>query len=310
MNNKGIFFVFSLLAIVAVLLVNLQLHNKQYATENSITQNNAVEKSLNLAFLDIGQGDATFVTFPDGQQMLIDCAINARILEALGRVMPYYDRSLDYLVITHPDMDHYGGCVDVLNRFDVKNIVYTGFEKETSYFGEFMEAVVEENTSFHQIEAFTTWDIASTTITFLYPDHPVHLDSTIPGTGKQANSNNTSMVMKLSYGNMDVLLPGDAEKELEAYLVQTYPEFLDVEVLKAAHHGSSGSSQPDFLQKVTPDHTIFSAGINNSYGHPSKRVIKRIERLNSETWRTDTQGDILMSLFQDKVYVETIPTLY
>ena len=85
---------------------------------------------LRITFLDIGQGDATFIEFPNGEQMLVDCAEDGKILEALGRVMPYYDRDIDYLMITHPDFDHYGGCTDVLNRFEVKNIVYNGFKKE------------------------------------------------------------------------------------------------------------------------------------------------------------------------------------
>ena len=75
---------------------------------------------LKITFLNVGQGDASLIQFPDGEKMLVDCSIDSRILEALGRVLPYYDRQIDYLVVSHPDADHYGGCIDVLKNYQIK----------------------------------------------------------------------------------------------------------------------------------------------------------------------------------------------
>ena len=133
--KKAQIIILVLLVIVLGLLwyvKNMRTTNEDENTkfEDRTTDKEEFENSVQITFLDIGQGDATFIEFPGDVQMLVDCAKDARILEALGRVMEFYDRSIDYLVVTHPDNDHYGGCIDVLKRFDVANIVYNGLKKE------------------------------------------------------------------------------------------------------------------------------------------------------------------------------------
>ncbi|HYE59884.1 MAG TPA: MBL fold metallo-hydrolase [Candidatus Kapabacteria bacterium] len=261
-------------------------------------QNESPVQGMTVVILDIGQGDATFIEFADGTQMLIDCGKDASILAALGRVMPFYDNTLDYLVPTHPDLDHYGGCMDVLKRFDVEHVVYTGYQKDdgkNAYYQAFMQAIKDEGAVYHHIKARETWTIASTTVDFLYPDHDVSVDPTIPdGKPDPSNeeSNNTSLVMKLSYGDSDLLLTGDIAFAVEEYLLNTYGSILDVELLKVGHHGSAGSSKQEFLDVVTPLHATISSGKGNSYGHPTPRTLKRLERVSSTIWRTDELGDI------------------
>ena len=104
----------------------------------------ADKNELEIAFLDIGQGDATFINFPNQEQMLVDCGKDSNVLAALGRVMNPRDNKIDYLVITHPDADHYGGCVDVMDRFRVKNIIYNGLRKESDQFWQYFFSVIEE----------------------------------------------------------------------------------------------------------------------------------------------------------------------
>lgn len=254
------------------------------------------EDGLYIHFLDIGQGDATFITFPDGQQMLIDCAIDNRIMEALSRAMPFYDRTLDFLVITHPDMDHYGGCIDVLNRYEVKHIVYTGAQKKNLFFTTFDEKLKSVPSEYIQIDALRSWNIGGVDVQVLFPDKPIE--------DIDFDSNDTSIVLKMSYGDQDVLFTGDAEAELETYLVEKYSDQLDVEVLKAGHHGSDTSSNPDFLKVTKPDATVISVGEENKYGHPSGRVLKRFDRLGTNVWRTDTQGDIILHITTSTIHVE------
>jgi competence protein ComEC len=256
---------------------------------------------LEIVFLDIGQGDATFITFPDGSTMLVDCAKDARVMEALGRVMRFYERTIDYLLITHPDLDHYGGCIDVMDRFDVGHVVYNGFQKNgDSFWKEFMQAIereTEAGAEYIKIDGEQVWNIASTTLHFLYPDAPVsEIDR---------DSNNSSIIFKLSFGEQDVLLTGDAEDEVEQYLVETYGDVLDVEVLKAGHHGSGSSSIQAFVDEASPDIAVISAGKDNQYGHPSLRVLRRLERADADIWRTDLFGDILIYIEKDTIYVET-----
>ena len=112
-------------------------------------------------------------------------------------------------------------------------------------------------------------------------------------------------MLKLSLGESDVLMTGDAEAPLEEYLVEKYGEQLDVEILKVGHHGSGGSSSQLFIDAVSPEYSTISAGAENRYGHPTRRVLRRLERASSTIWRTDTQGDILMEIGREGVEVKT-----
>jgi len=256
-----------------------------------------VGERLQITFLDIGQGDATFIEFPDGQQMLVDCAIDGRIIEALGRVMEFYDHDLDYLLITHPDLDHYGGCTEVLHRFDVKNIIYNGWEKDyVDFWVEFWQAIQDEKSKYIEIDQEDSWEIASTSLHFLYPDHAIRKNPNIPGHDKETGANNASIVFELNYAGVEIMLTGDAEAELEEYLLATYGEQLDTDILKASHHGSGGASHQEFVDIASPLHTTISCGRDNNYGHPSRRVLKRLERASSTVWRTDWQGDIVVEI--------------
>lgn len=303
--KKIFFLLLVLLSVILIMKWQIRSSGSIQNMQGDLSQNSTTG-TLHMAFLDIGQGDATFITFPNGEQMLVDCAIDARILEALGRVMPFYDTSLDYLLITHPDKDHYGGCQDVLERFDVANIIYTGAKKENNQsWDSFLTAKTAEGATYHQIEKEDVWHIASTTLHFLYPDHSVEKSTIIPGLQKDTGPNNASIVFILSYHGHTVLMTADTEKELEEYLLKVYSDQLDVDVLKVGHHGSPGSSIQEFVDAVTPLHAIISSGAENSYGHPSPRVVKRLERASSTIWRTDQKGDILVSITPDALYVGT-----
>ncbi len=274
---------FSLILLIVVLVLIWFIREKQPVDNSNM---------LKITFLDIGQGDATFIEFPSGEQMLIDCAIDAVVVEALGRTMDFYDRTIDYLVVTHPDLDHYGGCADVLYRFNIKHIIYNGFQKPNSgVWNGFMDAVEKEiDQGAEYIIADNVFDLKvdDVYISYLFPDRPVDVEDT---------NNNTSIVMRISYGEQDVLLTADAEKELEQYLVDVYDNELDVEILKVGHHGSLTSSILEFLGVTSPKDAIISSGEENNFGHPSARIIKRIERKGVNIWRTDQQGDIIAEIY-------------
>ncbi|MBH41507.1 MAG: hypothetical protein CL685_02235 [Candidatus Magasanikbacteria bacterium] len=307
----------SIIPIIFLLLCVVFL--REYVVKQEVIEygNTSVTKEkstgIQIIFLDIGQGDATFIIFPDGRQMLVDCSLDGRIGEALGKYMPFHDKTIDYLVITHPDLDHYGGCIDVLRQFEVAHILYNGSEKQGSdYFRVFTQHVEAEEAEYTIIDSVVSWEIASTTLRFLYPDHNIQYNPKIPGIEKEVSTNNTSLVFLLDYGQKSMLFPGDAEHELESYLITQYGKELDVDILKASHHGAAGSSIIPFVKITSPVHTIFSAGRSNRYNHPSRRIIKRFERNGSKTWRTDTQGDILIHITPlGKIYVTSekgIPT--
>lgn len=241
------------------------------------------------SFLNIGQGDAAYIEFPNGQDALVDCSKDRRVLAALGRRMRFFDRTIDYLIVTHPDLDHYGGCVDVLKRFTIKHIVTNGGKKSYDAFWKtFWQAVQDERAAYTDIDKESVWEIGSSTVHFLYPDRPV---AEISG---DVENNNKSIVFLLRSGSQSILFTGDAEKELEAYLVEKYEDELHADILKVGHHGSPSSSGEPFLKAVLPRSAVISVGKENTYGHPSRRVIRRLERAGAQVWRTDTQGDIIV----------------
>lgn len=252
----------------------------------------SLTKNLTINFLDVGQGDAALINFLDGEKMLVDCGPDAGILSALGRVMPYYDREIDYLVVSHPDLDHYGGCIDVLNRFKVKNIVYNGLKKPGDKAWQwFWDLVQKSGAKYFELDQETIWDISSTTIDFLYPNKPVN-ELIKTDLYKNYNGNNLSIVFTLNYNGQQVLFTGDAETALEKYLIDIYGSKLKSVILKVGHHGSSNSSNKDFLSAVVPQWAIISVGKNNKFDHPTMRVLKKLERTGAKILRTDESGDI------------------
>ncbi len=296
-------FIFILILLLIVLGLLFYIKNKNQVIPENNLNNQTVEDGVVINFLDVGQGDASLIIFPDNEQMLVDCSEDARVLEALSRVMDFYDNEIDYLLITHPDSDHYGGCEEVLNRFKIKNIIYTGYKKsgDSAWDALFAKINHDPNINYFKIEGEQTLDIASTSLHFLYPDHSLEYDPKISNLDKEVNANNTSIVFELRYKNNEVLFTGDAESELEDYLVDKYGEILDSDILKVGHHGSNSSSQQKFLDIITPIYSIISAGENNKFGHPSVRTLKKIERTSSQILRTDLNKDIVCQLTDEVV---------
>lgn len=261
--------------------------------------------NVKVTFLDVGQGDASLIDFTDGEQMLVDCSQDSRILSALGRVMKFYDNQIDYLLVSHPDLDHYGGCEDVLRRFDVRHVITNGFDKDyDSAWRSFKQAVIDEGAEW--VVVTSNWElvIGNSVIDFLYPDHSLAVDASVPESGKSAQSNYTSIIFELSYKDKKVLFVGDAGEEEEDYIVKKYgstssPQVgadLDVDVLKVGHHGSHHSSSDAFLKLVTPQIAVISVGADNSYGHPSNRTLVRLERASSTVYRTDIDKDVVVEM--------------
>ncbi len=251
---------------------------------------------FSVTFFNIGQGDSALIKFRNGQKMLVDCGPDSLVLDKLGDSLSFFDRTIDYLVVTHPDLDHYGGCPDVLNRYQVKNIIVNSEKKEYDSFWKEWNNMVFDGKSIVKIVT-TSYDleIAQTNIYFLFPA------STYPIL--KPNSNNDSLLFKLldRSSNISVLFTGDIETEAETSYRQTYcPDlttpcpYLRAKYLKVAHHGSDSSSSEDWLNAIRPEVAIISVG-KNKFGHPSLRVWRHLERIGAEIWRTDKKNDIIVS---------------
>jgi competence protein ComEC len=222
---------------------------------------------LTVTFLHVGQGDAILIETPDGVQALIDGGPDGTVLRELSRELPWGDRTLDLVIGTHPDKDHIGGLIDVLTRYTVASILTTENTGETSAASQFQKALTAETNIVHMARAGQVYTLgASTTLTILSPARNPSL----------LESNTASIVAKLSYGDIDFMLTGDAPESIEDYISVTYGEVLQSEVLKLGHHGSKTSTGELFLAAVKPTYAVVSAGADNSYGHPHKEVMDRV----------------------------------
>jgi len=242
------------------------------------------KRELTVAFLDIGQGDSIFIESPNGNQMLVDGGPNARVLRELGKLMPFYDRTLDIVLATHPDQDHIGGLPDVLKRYTVKNILRSGAQNDTNIFRALNEAVEDEDAPTVLARRWMLIDFGDGVYAeVLSPDRDV----------SHSDPNDASVVLHVIYGSTSFLLTGDAPQAVEHYLVSLDRTMLQSDVLKAGHHGSKTSSSQLFLGFVSPEYGVISAGRDNRYGHPHQEVLDRFAALGIPIMSTATSGTIV-----------------
>lgn len=239
---------------------------------------------LTVAFLDVGQGDAIYIEAPNGNQVLIDGGPGRQVLRELGQVMPFYDRSLDVVLVTHPDQDHVGGLPAVLERMDVGNIVTTENTSKTGAYGAFEEAIQNEHAS--RILARAGERIIlddGVVLEILFPDRNAY--------GWETNT--SSIVARLTYGERSFLFTGDSPIAIERQLIHMYGGGMHTSVLKLGHHGSRTSSSREYLSAVDPEYAIISASLNNKYGHPHKEVTALLQELKIPEIRTAKSGTII-----------------
>ncbi len=241
------------------------------------------ESVLKVHFLDVGQGDAILIQTPDGKEMLIDGGRDQTVLTQLADTLPLFHRSLHMVVATHPDLDHIGGLIDVLRTYEVESLLITNNAGDSAAAETFTSLVNAEQAELYFAQAGQSIALgASTTITVLSPFGDVSM----------IESNNSSIVLRVSYGNIDFMLTGDAGVGVEEYLVATYGAGLESEVLKLGHHGSRTSTSDAFLTTVQPQVAVVSAGLNNSYGHPHAEVVSRVAAKQIDIVETAEEGTI------------------
>lgn len=250
---------------------------------------------LTVAFLDVGQGDAVFIESPNGSQVLIDGGSNKSVLRQLSKVMPFYDRSIDVIIATHPDKDHIGGLSDVIDRYDVKLILESGAVSNTGVVRALQDSISKNKVK--QILAKRGMRInlgSGVFLNILFPDRDV----------SGVESNTASIITQLVYGEIEFMLTGDSPKTIEEYLIMLDGENLESDVLKAGHHGSKTSSSESFLGYVQPKYSVISAGKDNRYGHPHEEVLGILEQFGSAILSTQNKGIIIFESDGENVFVK------
>ena len=231
----------------------------------------------------MGQGDAILIETPGGKQALVDGGLDTAVLRQLGKELGFFDRTLDLVVATHPDADHVGGLVSVFKRYQVASILETNNGKESPAAAAYTAAAKGEGASITDANGGQLIELGEgVSLRILSPN------------GDESNweSNTASIVMRLEYGSTSVMLTGDAPAEIEAYLVETYPQYLKSDILKLGHHGSKTSTSQAFLDAVAPQYAIVSAAVGNRYGHPHQEVMQRVFGRKVQSLHTGTDGTV------------------
>ena len=239
---------------------------------------------IEIYFFDVGQGDASFIESRDGTQILIDGGPPNKILPKLSSAMDFNDRDLDVLIITHPHTDHISGAIEVLRNYNIGMVIESGVNYHTAEAEEFKKLMNEQKIKRIIIDKPINLKFFNNAeIKFLYPDKSF--------AGKiLKNAHDATVISELSYNGKSILFMGDAEKNIEKYLIEKNL-VRDIDVLKAGHHGSKTSTSKEFLLASRPEYSIIEVG-KNSYGHPTQEVLSRLASVGSKIFRTDIDGTI------------------
>jgi len=271
MRNKKIIYGFLFALVVLFLILGVVIHLSK-------TQN------LKVVFFDVGQGDAILIS-QGNNQILIDSGKSGQIiLEKLGRYVPFWDRKIEALIMTHPDQDHIGGFADIFESYEVATVIKTNAKSDSQTFGALEESIIRENPEV--VEAKSGVKIVfpnQQEMEIVYP-----FDSVIEN-AKDANG--FSIVSLLKVGESKFLFTGDLTSEKEDEILQKRID-ISADFLKVGHHGSKYSTGEEFLQKVFPREAVISVG-KNSYGHPAPEVLGKIKNIGAKILRTDEAGDIV-----------------
>ncbi len=250
---------------------------------------------LEADFLDVGQGDSVFLQAKNGSQVLLDGGPDKTVLRRLGEVMPFYDRSIDALILSHPHADHLDGLIEVLERYEVEMVIEPCLDTGEADYKEWENLIEEKNIKRICAKAGERVNLGD----------GAYFDILLPVGGVEERSPHEAMlVSRFVYGKNSFMLTGDMESSLENYLVYTERGNLKSDVLKVGHHGSDTSTSESFLGYVSPEYAVISVGEDNKFGHPRREVLDRLNRFGASIFRTDEDGTVKIFSDGEKISVK------
>lgn len=249
----------------------------------------ADSSKLKVSFLDVGQGDAILIQSPSGQKVLLDGGEDgAKLLNRLSDELPWRQKKIDMMILSHPHADHARGFNSLFDRYQIGQVYGTGVMHNSSVYEVWLRNLRDHQLTLKTLKAGDTLDLgAGAVLQVLFPRDDLSAQSV-------TNLNNSSLVLKLTYGQISFLLTGDAEEEAEKQLLATGAD-LRAQVLKVAHHGSANATSLKFLAGVKPQLAIISVGQDNDFGHPHASTLSKLTDMGAKILRTDQSGTIHLS---------------
>lgn len=247
--------------------------------------------SLSVHFLDVGQGDSIFIELPNSQTMLIDAGENYHGEGIINYIKNCGYSKIDYLVATHPHSDHIGSMAYIVRNFEIGEIYMPKVSITTATYENLLNSISKKGLKIKSAAA-------GMNITY-FDDFTA--DIIAPEEIDEKNLNNSSIVIKMTFGNKSFLFMGDAEKSE----INSITADVSADVLKVGHHGSRTSTTADFLERVQPSIAVISCGIDNDYGHPHESTLKFLNDINCEIYRTDKDKTITVTTDGNTLNVQT-----
>lgn len=249
------------------------------------TLQNGPEWSVHM--LDVGQGDAIFVELPEGVQMLVDGGVGGAVLSRLSDVMMPWDRTIDYVVVTHPHADHINGLIEVFERYQIGSVLIDNIVYDSAPYRILQNKIADEGSVVIDPDEADVLIDGKVLVDIIYPSSDIDVD--IGG-----NVNEGSIVLKIYDGVNSVLLTGDAGNVVEENIAH---KIGDIDILKVGHHGSTYGTSREFLRVIDPEVAVISVGEDNDYGHPHLSTLKRLQDFGVEVFRTDLDGTVSLKFF-------------
>ena len=240
--------------------------------------------NLHVFVLDIGQGDSVLVTTAANEHILVDGGPDDEVIEQLSRVMPFYERTIDLVILTHPHADHVDGLAEVLKRYRVKQVMITGMSGYSPGYIAFLNEIVRQKIPILFAGSGKDYRFGNLILDVIYPFESlqgVHFE----------NLNNGSIVFRLIYGERIFYFSGDAETEEEEKILVTGLD-LRADFYKVGHHGSRTSSGVHLLERIQPLYAVISCGVDNKFKHPHGITLQHLHERNIKIYRTDLDGTI------------------
>lgn len=273
------------------------IFEKDYIGEfinNHSSNSTVVEGTMEVSYLDVGQGDSAYIRVNDFD-ILIDAGPKSDSDRLLEQLKAKNIDDFEMIIATHPHEDHIGGMTDVFQQYDVESFYMPSVTHTTKTFENMVKAVSNEGIKIQTIKEGMKFDLGT----------GAKIDVYSPIYESYEEFNDYSPIMKLTFGETELIFTGDAEAHAEADVVAKYPDNLKADVLKFGHHGSSTSSTEEFLQSVSPEYGIISCGADNKYGHPHRETLDKISKYNIKSYRTDTQGQITLTSDGKNISIKT-----
>ena len=248
-------------------------------------------QALAVSFLDVGQGDAILIQTEEYKNILIDTGPDGKVVEELSKKLNFFSPKIDLFILTHPDLDHYGGILDILQKYPVDQVMLTGISSTSQLYTTFLDELQKRNIPI--IYPDSEKDLQIGRDTYLDILYPFNGQSLIGQEAKNKNDTSISLIIRDSTGTPLVLLTGDAEERQERDLLLSGQDF-SAPIFKLGHHGSKTSNTDSFLSAIRPNTAIVSSGIDNQFNHPHEETVSKTAEMTLRS--TADEGTITFML--------------